>query len=106
MVNGGARVFRTAPGRPLLFCLMGQTILVPSACGGRASCGQCRVRVLSGADGHNEKEAAILSPSERAADVHLSCQVTVRGDIEISIPETSLRALPYSTRVAAIRDLS
>jgi Na+-transporting NADH:ubiquinone oxidoreductase subunit F len=106
VVNGGARVFRAAPGRPLLFCLMGETILVPSACGGRASCGQCRVRVLSGADGHNDKEKLILSPAEQAAGVHLSCQVTVRGDIEISIPETSLRALPYTTRVAAIRDLS
>jgi Na+-transporting NADH:ubiquinone oxidoreductase subunit F len=106
VVNGGARAFHAEPGRPLLFCLMGQTILVPSACGGRASCGQCRVRVLSGAGGHNEKEAAILSPAERASGVHLSCQVTVRGDIEISIPETSLRALPYATRVAVIRDLS
>ena len=105
-VNGGARVFDTEPGRPLLFSLMARTILVPSACGGRAVCGQCRVRVLSGAGAHNEKEAAILSPAERRAGIHLSCQVTVRGDIEIAIPETSLRARPFVTRVAAIRDLA
>jgi Na+-transporting NADH:ubiquinone oxidoreductase subunit F len=85
---------------------MARNILVPSACGGRASCGQCRVRVISGAGPHNEKEAAILSSVERAAGVHLSCQVTVERDIEISIPETSLRARPFSTRVAGIKDLS
>ncbi len=105
VVNGGARVIDAELGRPLLFCLMSRTILVPSACGGRASCGQCRVRVLSGAGPHNEKEAGILSEAERAAGVHLSCQLIVERPLSIVIPETSLRARPYSTRVAAIREV-
>ena len=43
-VNDGARGFTTEKGQPLLFALMAERIFVPSACGGRASCGQCRVR--------------------------------------------------------------
>ncbi|HYW82228.1 MAG TPA: 2Fe-2S iron-sulfur cluster-binding protein, partial [Spirochaetia bacterium] len=31
---------------------MSERIFIPSACGGRASCGQCKVRVLSGAEGY------------------------------------------------------
>jgi Na+-transporting NADH:ubiquinone oxidoreductase subunit F len=106
VVNGGARVFETEIGRPLLFALMSRTILVPSACGGRAVCGQCRVRVLSGAREHNEKETAVLSAADRAAGIHLSCQVTVREDVRISIPESALNARPFHARVAAFRDLS
>ncbi len=107
VVNGGARVF-TVPGRgtPLLFALMSQTLLVPSACGGRASCGQCRVRVLSGAEPHNEKETTLLPEKDRAAGIHLACQVMVNSDVEVVIPDSALRARPYRARVAAIRDFS
>jgi Na+-transporting NADH:ubiquinone oxidoreductase subunit F len=85
---------------------MEKTLLVPSACGGRASCGQCRVRVLSGAGPHNEKESALLPDADRAAGIHLACQVPVDRDLEVSIPESALHARPYRARVDAIRDLS
>jgi Na+-transporting NADH:ubiquinone oxidoreductase subunit F len=107
VVNGGARAFTvTRPGTPLLFALMSQTLLVPSACGGRASCGQCRVRVLSGAGPHNEKETALLSEGDRASGIHLACQVIVSGDVEVVIPDSALHARPYLAQVAAIRDLT
>jgi Na+-transporting NADH:ubiquinone oxidoreductase subunit F len=106
VVNDGARVFFAEQGLPLLFALIGQRIFLPSACGGRASCGQCRVRVLSGAGGHAQEERALISESDRGRGIHLSCQVKVNGEVRIEIPDSHLRARQYRTRVALFRDLA
>jgi Na+-transporting NADH:ubiquinone oxidoreductase subunit F len=106
VVNDGERVFLTDVGQPLLFALMAEGILVPSACGGKASCGQCKVRILSQADGYGEKELPLVSVSERARGVHLSCQLVVRGDVRVRVSEASLRARRYWARVAATVELA
>jgi Na+-transporting NADH:ubiquinone oxidoreductase subunit F len=106
VVNDGERVFLTDAGKPLLFALMAEGILVPSACGGRASCGQCKVRVLSETAGYGVKELPLVSESERARAVHLSCQLIVSGDMRIRIPEASLHARRFWARVAAIGELA
>jgi Na+-transporting NADH:ubiquinone oxidoreductase subunit F len=106
VVNDGAREFAAEPGRPLLFSLMANRVLIPSACGGRASCGQCRVRVLSGVERHLEEERAILSEEEMARGVHLACQVRVEGVVRVALPEGYLRARQHTTTVSSIRDLA
>jgi Na+-transporting NADH:ubiquinone oxidoreductase subunit F len=105
VINDGARELPAEPGRPLLFSLMANRVLIPSACGGRASCGQCRVRILSGVDGHLGEERAILGEEEMARGVHLACQVRVEGEVRVVLPEGYLRARQYSTTVSSIRDL-
>jgi Na+-transporting NADH:ubiquinone oxidoreductase subunit F len=105
VVNDGAREFPAEPGRPLLFSIMANRVLIPSACGGRASCGQCRVRILSGVESHVAEERAILSEAEMARGIHLSCQVHVQGEVRLVIPEGHLRARQYTTTVLSIRDL-
>jgi len=105
VVNDGAREFPAEPGRPLLFSLMSNGVLIPSACGGRASCGQCRVRILSGVEGHVAEERALLSEEEMARGVHLACQVRVEGEVRIALPEGHLRARQHTTTVVSIRDL-
>ncbi len=106
VINGGERIIRAPVGRPVLFALMGERIFIPSACGGRASCGQCRVRVLSGASDHVPEERAILSEEERARGIHLACQTRPRGEISIHLPAASLRARQFACRVGRIRDLA
>jgi Na+-transporting NADH:ubiquinone oxidoreductase subunit F len=105
VVNDGARKFPAEPGRPLLFSLMANRVLIPSACGGKASCGQCRVRILSGAGGHIKEERALLSGKEMARGVHLACQVRVHGEVRLALPEGYLQARQYTTTVSSIRDL-
>jgi Na+-transporting NADH:ubiquinone oxidoreductase subunit F len=105
-VNGGSRGFTAEKGRPLLFSLMAERIFIPSACGGRASCGQCRVRVLEGADGYAEKELPLISPAERERGVHLACQLPVRRDMKIEIPEGHLRALQHTASVLSLHDVA
>ena len=106
IINGGERILHSEEGRPLLFTAMAEKIFIPSACGGRASCGQCRVRVLSGAPEHVPEERAILSASEMARGVHLACQLRAREETRIELPGGYLRARQYHGRVARIRDLA
>ncbi len=106
IVNDGERVFPAEEGRPLLFAAMAEKIFIPSACGGRASCGQCRVRVLSGAPEYVTEERAILGAEEISRGVHLACQVKVREETRIELPDGYLQARQYGGRVAGIRDLA
>ena len=106
VINGGARVIFSEPGRPLLFALMSERIFIPSACGGRASCGQCKVRVLSGAEGYAAEELPLIPEKDRQRGVHLACQVRIGAETRVEIPETSLRARQYKSRVTFIRDLA
>ncbi len=85
---------------------MAERIFIPSACGGRASCGQCRVRVISGAPGHVREERGVLSAEEMARGVHLACQHGVSAESTIELPQGYLEARQYSSRVRAIRDLA
>jgi Na+-transporting NADH:ubiquinone oxidoreductase subunit F len=106
VVNDGARVISAAPGRPLLFALMSERIFIPSACGGRASCGQCKVRVLSGAAGYADEELPLIPEKDRQNGAHLACQVKVQGETRIEIPEGNLRARQFHARVTSLRDLA
>jgi len=106
IINDGERTLRSEEGRPLLLSAMAEKIFIPSACGGRASCGQCRVRVLSGAPDYVPEERVLLSAEEMARGVHLACQLKVRGEIRIEMPAVSLAARQYISTVARIRDLA
>lgn len=106
VINDGAREVSSDPGRPLLFALMSERIFIPSACGGRASCGQCKVRVLSGAEGYAAEELPLIPERDRQRGIHLSCQVRVEREMRIEIPEASLTARQYTSRVASLRDVA
>ena len=106
IINDGERTLRAKEGRPLLFSAMAEKIFIPSACGGRASCGQCRVRVLSGAPDHVPEERLVLSAGEMARGVHLACQLKVRGETRIELPAVSLAARQHVSTVARMRDLA
>jgi Na+-transporting NADH:ubiquinone oxidoreductase subunit F len=106
IINDGERIFEAEEGRPLLFTAMSHKVFIPSACGGKASCGQCRVRVVSGAPGHVPEERAILRPDEMARGVHLACQLRVNRETRIDLPHGYVNARQYLTSVAGIRDLA
>ena len=62
-------------------------IFVPSACGGGGTCGQCKVRVLSGGGAILPTETSLINKREAKEHYRLSCQVTVKQDIRILLPE-------------------
>ena len=73
-------------GTNLMTAMANEGIFVPSACGGGGSCGMCKVKVLDGSD-PLPTELPHLSLNERKECVRLSCQVKVKDDIKIEVPD-------------------
>ncbi len=86
-INTGSKKFTIRGGGSLLETLTAQKIFIPSACGGRGTCGYCKVKVLDGAGALLPTEEPYMDAKERAENVRLSCQIKVRTDIKIEIPE-------------------
>lgn len=105
-VNGGKKSYRVRGGSPLLGTLAAQGVFVPSACGGRGSCGACKVRVLSDVGPHLPTETPYLSPQELAGNVRLSCQVKLKKDIAIELPEELFSVKKFKATVERMRDLT
>lgn len=59
---------------------------IDSTCGGRGTCGKCKVRLLQGADGVSEADHRFIAEAELAAGWRLSCRATVRGDCVAEVP--------------------
>ncbi|MEW5737206.1 MAG: 2Fe-2S iron-sulfur cluster binding domain-containing protein [Thermodesulfobacteriota bacterium] len=102
-INSGKKNLTVKGGASLLSSLMDQGIFIPSACGGRASCGLCKVKVISGAGPLLPTEAPFLSPKELQDGVRLSCQVKVRRDLSLLMDEALFAIREFSARVASAR---
>ena len=62
-------------------------IFVPSACGGGGTCGQCRVRVPEGGGAILPTETSFINKRDAADHHRLSCQVAVKQDMKVWVPE-------------------
>ncbi|REE05830.1 NADH:ubiquinone reductase (Na(+)-transporting) subunit F [Marinoscillum furvescens] len=88
IVNGDEDNPITAPaGSSLLSTLSGQKLFLPSACGGGGTCAQCKCTVKEGGGDVLPTEVGHLSRSEQKEGVRLGCQVKVKQDMRIEIPE-------------------
>lgn len=88
IVNGDeANPIVTAAGSTLLNTLSAQKVFLPSACGGGGTCAMCKCTVDEGGGDVLPTEVGHLSRSEQKEGVRLSCQVKVKNDMRISIPE-------------------
>lgn len=105
-INGGSRRLEVEGGQSLLAALAGEKLFIPSACGGKATCGLCKVTLLEGAGPVLPTEDPYLSQAEREEGVRLACQVKVKGDLQIAIPEELFNVQQYRTRVERITDLT
>ena len=96
-VNGGGK---------LLSVLTAEKIFIPSACGGRGTCGLCKLKVLEGAGPLLPTEEPYLDKDQRESNVRLGCQVKVRNDLKIEIPQELLAVREYICKCAEIIDLT
>ena len=74
-------------GGKLMDALADAGIFIPSACGGGGTCGQCTVKVLEGGGAILPTETSIISKREAKEHCRLSCQVSVKQDMKIIVPE-------------------
>ncbi len=105
-INNGDKVLKVEGGSSLLSTLSAQKIFIPSACGGKATCGLCKVQILEGAGPLLPTEEPYLSADERKDNYRLSCQVKVKNNIRILIPEELFNIKEYITTIESIEQLT
>lgn len=76
----------TSAGGTLLNTLSENRIFIPSACGGKGSCGVCTVKVVDGGGAMLPTETSHITRGEAREGVRLSCQVKVKQDMKIELP--------------------
>lgn len=81
-------------------------IFVPSACGGGGTCGQCTVRVLSGGGAILPTETSLISKREAANHCRLSCQVAVKQDMRVQVPDEVFGVKRYRCTVVSNRNVA
>jgi Na+-transporting NADH:ubiquinone oxidoreductase subunit F len=90
IVNGGVS---------LLSALSNEGIAIPSPCGGKATCLQCRVQILDGAEPPMEIEKASFTKKELKEGWRLSCQAKLKHDISVHVDESALEVKEFQGTV-------
>lgn len=105
-INHGEKELVTEPGSTLLATLGNNKIFLPSACGGKGSCGMCRCQVESGAGAILPTETGFFSYKQQHNNWRLACQVKVKENIEMHIPEEVLGIKKWECEVVSNRNIS
>ena len=89
IINGNREKPLQVSGTPtLLSALSNEEIFLPSACGGSGSCGMCKCEVIEGGGSILPTELAHLSRKDKLAGKRLSCQLKVKENLGIKVPES------------------
>ncbi|AFS21012.1 MULTISPECIES: NADH:ubiquinone reductase (Na(+)-transporting) subunit F [Chlamydia] len=88
-------------GRTLLSSLLDSGIPVPSPCGGKATCKQCKVKIVKNADQPLETDRATFSKQQLEQGWRLSCQTKVQHDMCLEIEERYLHASSWEGTVVS-----
>lgn len=86
-INNEDEPLKTKPGSTLLSTLSNENIFLPSACGGGGTCAMCKCQVLEGGGDILPTEVGYFTRTEVAENWRLACQVKVRQDMKIKVPE-------------------
>ena len=87
IIIDGDQEFTVHGGEKLLSYLTVNNIKIPSACAGKATCGYCKVKVLNGGGQLLPTERPFMTRKEKNDGIRLACQVKVKNDIEIFMPD-------------------
>ncbi|MFA7057626.1 MAG: FAD-binding oxidoreductase [Candidatus Cloacimonadales bacterium] len=102
-INGKRKVV-VKGGSSLLTSLADENIFIPSACGGRGTCGACKCIVTDGGGPVLPTEKPFFTAKELAENNRLACQVKVKNNIRIEIPEEIFNIRKFKAKVAKIED--
>ncbi len=105
-INDGNKVLKIKGGSSLLSSLGQQKIFLPSACGGRGTCGYCKCKVVEGVGPLLPTEEPLLEADQIANQTRIACQVKVKQDIKIQIPEELFNIKQFDSEVTLIKDLT
>jgi len=89
----------TQSGSTLLGTLAANRLFIPSACGGKGSCGVCKVTVTEGGGSMLPTETGHISRGEAREGCRLACQVKVKGDMKIEVPADVFNVKEWKCKV-------
>jgi len=102
----GDRTISVAQGNNLMATLNQNGIFLPSACGGKASCGQCKVQVLEGGGEILDSEKPHFTRKQIKDHWRLGCQCKVKGDLKIHVDESILGVKEYECTVISNKNVA
>ncbi|MBB3703397.1 NADH:ubiquinone reductase (Na(+)-transporting) subunit F [Alloprevotella rava] len=98
--------FSVPQGASLLSTLGDAGVHLPSACGGKGSCGQCKCQVVNGGGEILDVEKGHFSRKEIKENYRLSCQVKVKGDMSVKVPDSVLGVKEYECTVVSNKNVA
>jgi Na+-transporting NADH:ubiquinone oxidoreductase subunit F len=100
-INEGEQELEVSPGQTLLSALGNNKIFLPSACGGGGTCAMCRCQVNDGAGSILPTETGYFTRKEQANNWRLACQVKVKEDMKMEIPQEILGIKKWECEVVS-----
>ena len=94
------------PGVTLLSTLSNQGIFLPSACGGGGTCAMCKCQVIEGGGSILPTETGFFTRKEQQDNWRLACQVKVRNDMVIKVPEEVMGIKKWECEVISNRNVA
>lgn len=105
-INGGKKELDVKPGGTLMGTLAEHDILLPSACGGKANCGQCKVQVFEGGGDILPTETGFFNRKQIKDGWRLGCQVKVKDNLKIQVAESSLSVKKLECEVISNKNVA
>ena len=102
----GEKTMEVASGGTLLGTMAVEGVFLPSACGGKGSCGQCRCQVPEGGGEILPTETVHFSRKQLKDNWRLGCQVKVKGDMSVKVPESVLGVKEWECEVISNRNVA
>ncbi len=100
-INDGEKVLNVESGSTLLATLANNNVFLPSACGGGGSCGMCKCQVLEGGGDILPTEVNFFTRKQQKEKWRLGCQVKVKEDLKIKVPEAVLGVKKWECEVVS-----
>ena len=100
-INNGTKELEVNSGNTLLNTLHENGVMLSSACGGKGSCGQCKVQVTEGGGQILPTELPHFSRKEQMDHWRLGCQVKVKDSMSIQVPDSVLSVKEYECTVVS-----
>ncbi|MFA5649422.1 MAG: NADH:ubiquinone reductase (Na(+)-transporting) subunit F [Bacteroidales bacterium] len=94
------------PGSTVLSTLSNNKIFLPSACGGGGTCGMCKCQVFEGGGSILATEVDFFTRRQQAENWRLGCQVKIREDIKIGVPEEVMGIKKWECEVISNRNVA
>jgi Na+-transporting NADH:ubiquinone oxidoreductase subunit F len=104
-INGDKEV-EVSSGTSLLNALSTANVFLSSACGGKGSCGQCKCQVLEGGGEILPTEQVHFSRKQQKDHWRLGCQVKVKGELSIKVPESVLGVKEWECEVISNKNVA